>query len=80
MYFNNETRKITEEKKKTIIEKTKEIPWYEHLWAYYYYQGHKSKWARFQMFNPAGVDVKRVWLVNEEQPKFSMAYNRNSTN
>lgn len=80
LYFKNETRKIIEKKQKAAIEKEMEKPWHEHLRAYSYYRGHKSKWARFQMFNPTGIDVKCFWLVNEDHPNFSMAYNGNSSN
>lgn len=79
-YFNNETKKVKEQKADKALEKVKALPWYETLRNYSYAKRHKEKNANFKVFNPAQIPIIRTWLVNQEEPSFSYAgYNGIST-
>ncbi|MGB0429651.1 MAG: beta-sandwich domain-containing protein [Bacteroidia bacterium] len=79
LYFKSEKKRLKEKKQRAKVEKKAKEQWQQKLRLYSYYKRGKHN-ARIQIFNPSSISLRCIWLVNNEQPKFSWAYNGNSNN
>lgn len=73
LYFRTEVTRQIKEQKKEAKEELLEQQWYEYMRIYSYQHLSKKVKARIKFFNPERFGIKYLWLINENEKRFSFA-------